>query len=422
MRVQAQSKLRWSFISVFSVLFLTLSGYSVAAAIMPLPTTFDTEFSLTDHTITADDTRIAELVDSQDSPTAVGWLHSDTAWSNSDEPQQLASLTKLVTVLVSLEAFDDVDMSNGGPTYIWGQKDLQTQADLRARQGIIVPTPVGTKISLRTMIVMSLVPSANDYAIALAEWAYQDNGSFIGAVNEWAKRNDIPSLTLTEPSGMSEYNVATGTDLVKIARLALEHPLISEVMKIQSTHISGIGTFANTNPLLSRVPGVVGVKTGTLSTAGYNLITAQEYRVASRNLTKITVVLGQKSAQTRADVSESLLSSLDEMEEEFVVLEKGTVVGSATAWDNQKIDLIVDRTMSTTLLPSETATLSVHPDSLRFTDEDNDFGVAGFIDLESPTGVIKASIMSTSSPEDPGFWWRLQQPGLVWGWLFSSGT
>lgn len=392
---------------------LLLGGYTAAVAATPIPAPdvqLDVEeteeFSVGLETAQA-------IVDAEALPSAIGWGHSAEVWSNTDQALPIASISKLVTVLVCLEQ-QPLEPGAEGPIHVWTAADAAQQNDYLARDGVAYPIPVGTEVTQRQMLTLALLPSASDFAYAYTMSIFGDNSTFIAAVNEWTARNELPSVVLLEPTGMDEGNVATPADVLRIGRLALENPTIAEFTQMQTADLPwGIGTVQNTNALLHRLPGMLGLKTGRSSSAGYNLVAAQTSDASGRELVKLAVTLGRDSPEARIDSTSRLLASLDSRPQETPLVEAGYQVGSVTTVDGITVPLVASGSAATVLLPGETASRTVTPADVGAGKAGQ---AAGSIIVDSPTGAEQVPIVTAEAIVEPDFGWRFTHPAEVFGW------
>lgn len=355
------------------------------------------EFSLDDASLTA-------LVEAESLPTAIGWGEVDSpVWSNDDAAYSIASITKLVTVLVGQEA-EPLGVGEDGPNYTWSVEDQQIQNELLALNGVAFPVPVGTEMTRRQMLNMALIPSANDFAISYAYSNFGDRAGFIAAVDDWADRHDLASVEIHEPSGMDSENRASAADIVRIVRLVLADPVLAEIVATEHfTAPWGIGEVTTTNPLFDLMDGVVGAKTGTTDAAGYNLAGAASGEFEGRALTRISAVLSRNSYDARALDSVRLLEELDPLPETVEFVATGEPVGTLTSVDGQVVHLVTDGEASAVLVPGETATRTISAD-------------ATSIAVVSPAGETEIPVIQTSEFIEPDLWWRITNPSLVFGW------
>ncbi len=393
-----------------SVLVLGAGGYVAAAAAVPLPEPTLHALPVATTEIAADTAPAQAAVDAKALPTAIGWLHDEEIWTNDETAYPLASISKLVTVLVAQEA-QPLAPGEDGPTYVWTAADRERQEHYLSLDGVAYPIPVGTEVTLREMLTLIFLPSANDFAAAYAYSVFGDNDGFVAAVRDWADRHGLESLELVEPTGMDEGNRANPADLIRIGRMALQHPTISEFTSTQSATMPwGIGLIENTNPLLGELPGMLGVKTGRSASAGFNFLAAQEGTAGDREVVKISVTLARPTIEDRAQSGRDMLAALTQLPQYTEVVTAGEPVGTLTGVDGSTVSLVADDSAKVTLLPGETAqrSVSIHTDAA--TAE-----IAGSIAVAAPAGDIEVQLRRDGTLTTPDLWWRLTHPAELFG-------
>lgn len=353
-----------------------------------------------------------ELVSAYSTPTALGWLDGGEPWANSEEAVPIASLTKLVTALVSLE-HQPFKAGTDGPSYTVGANDAGLRAEVLRQDGIVHDTPEGLQLTTRQMLELMLLPSSNNYAISYAEWTFGSREAFVAAAADWAESHELATLRIVEPSGLSSGNVAAPADMVKIARLALEHPVISEIVAEQQADIPGIGLIESTNPLIGE-PGIIGLKTGTLFASGYNLVAAREQTVEDRPLTSIAVVMSRADEMARATDARTLLAEAEQSVEQVELIADSERIGTVTIWDGAQVAVAAEAGASAVLRPGETAERVVEvPDRL----SESPAGTqAGSVNVTTPEGTYGIDIVTDAAIAEPDLWWRVTHPAIVLGW------
>ncbi|WP_025132568.1 D-alanyl-D-alanine carboxypeptidase family protein [Leucobacter sp. PH1c] len=399
-----------------------LGGYTAACALTPLPqpevraaVTTATDPVNIDATATAAELteRTQAAVDAQGGPAAIGWLDDEEVWSNDDRAHPIASISKLVTVLVGLERAPLAPGADG-PVHVWTEADASRSRGYQALGGIAYPIPVGTEVTTRQLLTLSLLPSANDFMAAYAAETIGEGEAFTSAVADWAARNGLDSVSLAEPTGMDEENVASAADVVRIARLALAEPVVAEIVRTPSAELPwDIGTVQNTNPLLTKLPGVIGVKTGTSGAAGANLVAAQEADAHGRPVVRIAAVLGRDSASQRAQDAGTLLTGMGDASRQVQLVLPEERVGTATTIDGAEIPLVADGSAAAVLLPSEEAgrEIALAPVAAGPARQS-----AGRITVTAPEGDTEVAVVAAERIEEPDLWWRVTHPARVFGW------
>ncbi|KAM9861918.1 D-alanyl-D-alanine carboxypeptidase family protein [Leucobacter sp. BZR 635] len=393
-----------------AALLLGAGGYVAAAAAVPLPEPTLMLAPTADTEIVADTAPAQAAVDAKALPTAIGWLHDEDVWTNDDTAYPLASISKLVTVLVAQEA-EPLGPGEDGPSYAWTAADRERQEHYLSLDGVAYPIPVGTEVSLREMLTLIFLPSANDFAAAYAYSVFGDNDGFVAAVSDWADRHGLDSLEMVEPTGMDEGNRANPADLIKIGRMALQHPTISEFTSTQSAIMPwGIGLIENTNPLLGELPGMLGVKTGRSASAGFNFLAAQQDTAGDREVVKISVTLARPTIADRAQSGRDMLAALAQLPQDAQVVTEDEQVGTLTGIDGTTVPLVAEVSASATLLPGESATRTVTLAEGAATAD-----TAGSITVAAPSGEVTVPIRRDGALTTPDLWWRLTNPGLLFG-------
>ncbi|MFB7363298.1 D-alanyl-D-alanine carboxypeptidase, partial [Streptomyces hydrogenans] len=114
--------------------------------------------------------------------------------------------------------------------------------------------------------------------------------------------------TYTGASGIEPTTTSTAADQVKLAREAMKDPVFREIVASRSVTVPGIGPITNTNSLLD-TPGVVGIKTGSSTPAGGNLLWACEVRAGGTTRLLLGAVLHQRANTTPGEGIQAALAS-----------------------------------------------------------------------------------------------------------------
>jgi len=408
---------RRAILALSIVLVLIAGGYATAAALAPLPTLRPVLSTEAETQIDADAEGAAAAVEAQRLPTAIGWADGDEVWSNDDASYPIASLTKLVTVLVCLEA-QPLEPGADGPAHTWTAEDQRRQYEYLAMQGVAYPIPVGTEVTTRQMLELSLLPSANDFAAAYAYSVFGSNDAFVDAVDAWKKKHGLDSLQVVEPTGLDERDRANAADLVRIARLALQNPTMSEFTRMKSAELPwGIGRVVNTNPLLGKVRGVIGLKTGSLNVVGYNLVVAQESDASGREVVNIAVALARPTKGDRAASGRAMLTAMADLPREVGAVEGGEVLGSVSTWQGDRVGLVAQAGAGAVLLPGEALRRTVE---LGAVEAGPAGGAVGEVRVSAPTDVDPVPVVTSAPIVEPDYWWRLTHPAELFDAAFGG--
>lgn len=185
---------------------------------------------------------------------------------NADVVKPIASITKLMTAMVTLDArlpMDEILTIDGN--------------DLDRLKGTSSRLPLGTRLTRRDMLHLALMSSENRAASALSRHYPGGKSAFIAAMNNKARALGMGSSSFRDATGLTPKNVSTAQDLAKMVAAASQYPLIREFTtdKDELMHIAKAGTlqYRNTNPLVHQsLLGVKVSKTGYINEAGRCLV------------------------------------------------------------------------------------------------------------------------------------------------------
>ena len=205
-------------------------------------------------------------------------LHSEIAYvqdlktgraiyqKNSTQVRPIASITKLMTALVVLEANQDLN------------ETLEiTSADIDRLKNTTSRLSVGSKLTRAQMLHLALMSSENRAANALGRHYPGGIRAFVRAMNDKARALGMRESRFVEPTGLSSENVSSPKDLVRLMQATAQHPLIQEYSTSEQLTVEPRPgrqlVFSNTNRLVQNSKWDIQVsKTGFINEAGQCLV------------------------------------------------------------------------------------------------------------------------------------------------------
>ena len=203
----------------------------------------------------------------------------------------IASITKLMTVLVALEHHESTDEVSADPrAAIVGESTI----NLRPHE----------RITVHDLVEGALVQSANDAAAALALSVSPDFPSFARLMNAKARALGLGDTHFVRPDGLDVPDAySSAADVTKLGRIAMRNRFIRDTVDEETAEISGGRTLHTWDDLLSLFPQTFGVKTGHTSQAGWCQVAAAR----GRGATIYATLLGSPDRDLRNTDLESLL-------------------------------------------------------------------------------------------------------------------
>lgn len=219
---------------------------------------------------------------------------------NADERRPVASVNKVMTILLTLEAVDE------------GRVSLEDQVTVSPRAasmgGSQAFLDAGERYKLSELLKTVIVASANDSAVALAEHFAGTEESFVRLMNTRAEELGLTNTHYANCTGLpAQEHYTTARDVAKLSAQLDLHPIYyrySTIWMDEIKHRGGrVTSLTNTNRLIRFYPGCDGYKTGSTNEARY-CVSATAKKEGMR---LIAVVLGTPAGQTRFDEARAML-------------------------------------------------------------------------------------------------------------------
>jgi D-alanyl-D-alanine carboxypeptidase (penicillin-binding protein 5/6) len=255
-----------------------------------------------------------------------------------DDRRAIASTTKLMTAMITLQRTDPGDVFAMPPYPI---SAAESQLGLHT----------GERMTVHDLLRAMMLPSANDAAYDLAVNIGGSKSGFVRLMNQRARSLGLTETHYSTPVGLDDPgNYSSARDLVKLASLDLGNKTFARVVNLGSARLrsgSHPRTVLNRNDLVRRYSFVDGVKTGHTGQAGYVLVGAA-HRGGAR---VVSAVLGTPSEGARDADSLALLRwGLGQFRRSTPVVARKAYARAAVRWhDDQKVDLVAARTVRLTV-------------------------------------------------------------------------
>ena len=260
---------------------------------------------------------------------------------NADEKLAPASMTKLASMLMVMEAID-----NGNLKF----EDKVTISEEAANMGgSQVFLQAGEVYTVYDLLKSVAIASGNDAVVALAEKIGGSQSGFIDMLNKRLKEIGATNTNFVNAHGLdAEGHYSTARDMSIIARELLKHPKILEFTSIYEEYLEkNDGSriwLVNTNKLVRFYDGVDGLKTGFTKTAGYCLTAT----ASKNNFRLISVVMGEDTSENRSSDTVKMLNYGFNTFKINIIKTKGESLGKVRVergkQDNANIVLLNDAT------------------------------------------------------------------------------
>lgn len=248
---------------------------------------------------------------------------------NIHERRAPASMTKLMTLLLTMEALDDERVHLNDAVTI-----SKNASDMGGSQVFLEEN---SSIKLEELIKSVALASGNDAAVAIAEYIGGSLEEFINMMNEKVQELGLKNTNFVNVHGLdAENHYSSAYDMAMIAKELLKHPQILNYTSLYEDYLNKPdGTkfwLVNTNKLVRFYEGVDGLKTGYTKPAGYCLTSTAK----KNNIRFITVVMGADTSEHRSADTTSLLNYAFNTYKLNTIIKKNKEVGTIEILKGQK--------------------------------------------------------------------------------------
>ncbi|MDU8996624.1 MULTISPECIES: D-alanyl-D-alanine carboxypeptidase [Streptomyces] len=314
-------------VKIWTPLVLLLAViFAVAQSLRPLPTPTLDLTAESSYTFGGGDASIPWPSSGQGALDVQGIGSFGTSGAQKAAP--IASVAKVMTAYLILR---DHPIKSGDGAKIKVDQKAQDQSD--AGDESTVNVHAGDTITQKEALEGVLIASANNVARLLARWDAGSETAFVAKMNAAAKDLGMTNTTYTDPSGLTKTTVSTAADQVKLAKAAMKDASFREVARMMEyTDYKGT-RHSNWNHLVGS-NNVIGIKTGTTTAAGGNLVFAATKEIGGEVRTIVGAVISQGPGGSDNTILGGALAAGDKLIraaqaslKSATILKKGDVVG-----------------------------------------------------------------------------------------------
>jgi D-alanyl-D-alanine carboxypeptidase (penicillin-binding protein 5/6) len=309
------------------LLVLLAIVFAIVQAVRPLPTPTLALTAEDTHTFDGDQVKLPWPDEGQ------GWMSGDGIGTmdhfGEQKPVAIGSVAKTMTAYIILREHP-LKPGEEGPKIEVDAKAEEEGGYDKDGESTLNTVKAGDFLTEKQALSAVMVPSANNIARLLARWDAGSEEAFVKKMNDTAKELGMTNTTYTDPSGLKETTVSTAEDQTKLGIAAMKIPAMVAITSAASWTDPTGKYWTNYNELPYTM-GAIGIKTGSTTKAGGNLLFAARKEVDGQAVIVVGAILGQHKGpsilKTVNEVSKPALRAAQEALTSAKILKKGTVVG-----------------------------------------------------------------------------------------------
>ncbi|GAA0927410.1 D-alanyl-D-alanine carboxypeptidase [Streptomyces thermoalcalitolerans] len=351
-------------IKIWSPLVVLLAIiFAIVQAVRPLPTPVLALSAKDTYTFDGDKVKLPWPNEGQ------GWMSIDGVGTmdhfGEQKPVAIGSVAKTMTAYIILR---DHPLKPGeeGPKIKVDAKAEKEGGYHTQGESTLDTVKEGDFLTQQQALSAVMIPSANNIARLLARWDAGSEEAFVKKMNDTAKELGMTNTTYTDPSGLDKTTVSTAEDQVKLGIAAMRNPAMVAITSVASWTDPTGKYWTNFNQLPYTI-GAIGIKTGSTTAAGGNLLFATRKKVGGQTVTIVGAILGQHKApilDTVNAVSKTALLAAQDVPTSAKILKKGDVVGYVDDQLGGRTPVVVTKDVTAVGWPGLKTKLHLSADSL----------------------------------------------------------
>lgn len=339
--------------------------------------------------------------------SAVGTENLGIIASTHDQtPVPIASVTKIMTAYLVLKAHP-LKPGQSGPTLIMNAQDVAGYQNDLSNGYSFLKVVEGETLTEKQLLEGLMLPSGDNVADTLGRWVAGSDSAFVAKMNETAQSLGMTQTHYEDASGVSEATVSNAVDQIKIAQVAMKDPIFREIVAMPQVTLPVAGTVFNVNGMLGKHE-IVGVKTGSTSSAGGCFVSASPVVVGDETHYIIGVVFGQKtqkSLQSALDANADILDQVRTQFKQFTIDEPSSGFGQiTTAWHSESA-LKAAKPVQVFGYPGMKISYSINLQDTTIPIDANSNSAT--LKIQSGQDVQNVPLQNSQAIKSAGFFWRL---------------
>lgn len=330
------------------------------------------------------------------------------------KPAPLASVAKTMTAYVILRDHPIKGKETGPEIEIDKKAADEAGAEFESTAAV----KEGQTYSEKELLQLLMIPSANNVARRLARWDAGSEAAFVEKMNAAAKDLGMTDSVYTDPSGLESSTVSTPQDQLKLAKAVMQYDVFREIVNMPNLTVDGIpGQIENNNAIVLE-PGVSGIKTGSSTPAGGNLLWAANTVIDGKQRRILGIVMGAKDADQlhkklllAIDYSLKLIQAAQKDVTSAAVVRKGQVVGHIDDGLGGTTPVIATKELKAIGWPGLKVNLELTDDGKVLPHSGKAGDVVGQVSIGTGTGKVSAPVALQSDLVEPGFDKKLTRLG-----------
>ena len=322
------------------IIVLLIIVYIIVALILPPPKVKATKAS-----IPAPSAKVAAITWPKDQQEAIGASGYGVLATNGEQKSApIASIAKTMLALGVLKQ-KPLKVGEQGPTITMTAKDVELFNIYFAQNGSVLPVEENEQLTEYQAIQALLVPSGDNIADTLANWAFGSVDNYLTFANDFAAKLNLQQTHFADAGGLSPQTVSSAQNLIILGEAILAEPVLAEIVNQSKITLPVVGQVSNYNTILGQ-DNIVGIKTGNTDEAGGCFLFATKNKIEDQEITLIGAILGAASRNQALNDTKNFLEKNVKNFQIVTIVKAGEVVANYNTPWGKSINVIAEKDLS----------------------------------------------------------------------------
>ena len=257
------------------------------------------------------------------------------------------------------------------------------------------------------MLQALLIPSGDNIATTLADWAFGSLYNYLSYANELATTWGMTQTHFADASGLSPQTVSSATDLVILGDKMMATPVLAEIVSQAQMTLPMVGKVNNYNTLLGQ-DNIIGIKTGNTDEAGGCFLFAATNNISGQNVTVVGAILGAVSRNTALQSTKLFILRNNPNFKIITLAKKGQTIGTYHPKWGQPVKAVAKSDLNILVATNDKISTNITLPDLRApknTDEK-----VGTISAKIGPEEISVPIVLETKITKPSIFWKIMHP------------
>ena len=321
----------------------------------------------------------------------------------------IASIAKCMVALSVIEK-KPINKGEKGPILTMTAQDVSYYSADLAQNGSVVPVQLNEQLNEYQMLQALLIPSGDNIATTLADWAFGSLQGYLDYANKNAADWKMTQTHFADASGLSPQTVSSASDLITMGEKLMANPVLAEIVSQSQITLPLAGKVNNYNTDLGTVgqASIVGIKTGNTDEAGGCLLFVTKSNLGGKETTLVGAILGAQSRNAALQATKNIILRNYPNYKIITVVKAGQTVGIYDQKWGAKVNVVAKNDLNVLVATADKISTNITLNDIKA--PKNKADEVGAVSAKIGTQEVTVQLVLDNKISNPSIFWKLLHP------------